>query len=61
MRPTISLFDVALGLAALAILAVTTPLLFLFGRSAISQRGEFVVDPDLLADDPGVDVDGDPE
>lgn len=41
------------------VVAIASPLLFWLGRSAVKGRGEMVVDSDLLADDPGVDVDGD--
>jgi len=39
-------------------IVIASPLLFWLGRAS-SPRGELVVDEDLLADDPGVDVDSD--
>lgn len=48
----------ALGLTSLLIVAIGSSLLFWLGRRSREVRGEIVVDGDLLADDPGVDVDG---
>jgi hypothetical protein len=45
------------ALASLVVIAIGSPLLFWLGRSGQPPRSEMVVDNDLLADDPGVDVD----
>lgn len=39
------------------LVAISTALLFWLGRPLEEQQRDLVVDDDLLADDPGVDVD----
>jgi hypothetical protein len=50
-----NLVNLVLGLASIVVVSITSPLLLILGRS--QPPTELVVDPDLLADDPGVDVD----
>lgn len=50
---------VAIALASLVVIAIGAPLLFWLRQPAGDMRQELVDDEDLLADDAGVDVDGD--